>query len=142
MAFSIYFRGEEFGTCSGTVVAPNLILTAGHCAVDLATGVTREAAGYRVITGNVNLLAPERQLSRVSLVLVYPHFTLTGSFDGWGDAALLELSTPTTAPTIPLASSANAKRLRAGTHALIAGWGQAEYGQKPGPQLMWAKSSV
>ncbi len=142
MAFLIDVRDQEVGSCSGTVVAPNLILTAGHCAVDLATGVTREATGYRVITGAVTLLAPERQLTRVSRVLVYPHFTLTGAFAGWGDAALLELSTPTTAPLIALASSANAKRLRVGTHALIAGWGETEYGQKPGPQLMWAKTIV
>ena len=60
-----------------------------------------------------------------------------------GDAALLELSTPTTAPAIPLATSANAERLRAGTHALIAGWGEIEYGQKQlTGELMWARSTV
>ncbi len=53
------------------------------------------------------------------------------------------LSTPTTAPAIPLATSANAERLRAGTHALIAGWGEIEYGQKQlTGELMWARSTV
>ena len=53
------------------------------------------------------------------------------------------LSTPTTAPAIPLATSANAERLRAGTHALIAGWGETEYGQTQlTGELMWARSTV
>ena len=143
MAVVIDVKGEEGFVCSGTVVAPNLILTAGHCAADLATGLTNEAAGYGVITGNVNALASNRQLSRVSRVLVYPRYTVTGTMGGWGDAALLVLSTSTTAPAIPLATSANAERLRAGTHALIAGWGETEYGQKKlTGQLMWAKSIV
>ncbi len=40
-------------------------------------------------------------------------------------------------------NSANAERLRAGTHALIAGWGEIEYGQKKlTGELMWARSIV
>ena len=72
-----------------------------------------------------------------------PPLHADGLFAGWGDAALLVLSTPTTAPAIPLATSANAERLRAGTHALIAGWGETEYGQEQlTGELKWAKSLV
>ena len=53
LTFSTY-RGNEGGQCSGTVVAPNLVLTAGHCAEDMQTGVVNEASGYRVTTGNVD----------------------------------------------------------------------------------------
>ena len=59
MAYVLDFRGNEVGQCSGTVVAPNLVLTAGHCAEDVQTGVVNEASGYRVLTGNVNWAAPE-----------------------------------------------------------------------------------
>ena len=117
MAFVIYFRGnEEAGLCSGTVLAPNLILTAAHCAVDLETGVTNEASGYRVVTGNVDWAAPERQVSGVSQVVVFPHYKASATSPiVFGDAALLVLSTPTTAPTISLATPAQAKRVRTGT---------------------------
>ena len=143
MAWVLDVSGNEGGQCSGTVIAPNLVLTAGHCAIDVATGATREAAGYRVVTGNVDWASPERQVSKVSRVLIFPHYRITGSSTGWGDAALLELSTPTTAPVIPLASSTNVKRLRAGTHALIAGWGETYYGEDELlKQLMWAKATV
>jgi hypothetical protein len=129
--------------CSGTVIAPNLVLTAGHCAVNLETGRTDQASGYRVVTGNVNWAAPEREISQVSRVLVYPQFKIYGSMSGWGDAALLELSTPTPAPAIPLATSANAKRLHLGTQALIAGWGNTYFSQRePTEQLRWANTVV
>src|SRR5580704_767918 len=32
-------RGREVGQCTGTVVAANLVLTAGHCAENVKTGI-------------------------------------------------------------------------------------------------------
>ena len=145
MAFIVDFKGnEEAIVCSGTVVAPNLVLTAAHCAVDLETGATNEAAGYRVVTGNVDWASSERQVSDVSQVIVFPRYKASPtSTIVSGDAALLQLSTPTTAPAIRLANSVEAKRVRTGTHALVAGWGQTYYGQEePTEWLMWAKTVV
>lgn len=144
MAFVLDIRGEGARACSGTVVAPNLVLTAGHCAVDMNTGVTKEAADYSVVTGVVDWANPEREVSDVSRVLVYPHMRIYGYYDeGWGDAALLMLSTPTTAPAVPLATSTDAKLSRGGTHALVAGWGSTKFQQKqPTEQLMWGKTVV
>jgi trypsin len=145
MAFVIDFKGnEEAITCSGTIIAPNLVLTAAHCAVDLETGATSEASGYRVVTGNVDWASSERQVSGVSQVIVFPRYKASPtSTVVFGDAALLELSTPTTEPAIRLANSAEAKRVRTGTHALVAGWGQTYYGQaEPTEWLMWAPTVV
>src|ERR1700677_1150071 len=61
MAYILDLRGDEVGQCSGTVVAPNLVLTAGHCAENMQTGVVNEASGYRVATGNVDWAAPEAE---------------------------------------------------------------------------------
>lgn len=44
-AYILDLRGHEVGQCSGTVVAPNLVLTAGHCAQNMQTGVVNEASG-------------------------------------------------------------------------------------------------
>ena len=137
MAYVLDFRGNEVGQCSGTVVAPDLVLTAGHCAEDMQTGVVNEASGYRIITGNVDWAAPaaERQVSGVTRVIACPCFdrhTLVG------DVALLQLSTPTTAPVVTLASSP-----RGGTGALMAGWGKT-YSKQDSPveRLQWARTVV
>jgi secreted trypsin-like serine protease len=129
MAYVLDFRGNEVGQCSGTVVAPNLILTAGHCAEDMQTGVVNEASGYQVTTGNVDWAAPEteKQVSGVTRVIPCPCFdrhTLVG------DAALLQLSTPTTAPAVTLASRPPSGTPRVLTRvdvisAWVRGWAQA-----------------
>lgn len=132
-----FIAGEAGGSgfwCTGTVVAPNVVLTAGHCAEDAATGVLDEPPGFTVVTGNVEWTATPRQVSGVSRVLVYPGFDRS---DLTGDAALLILSTPTTAPAIALASyPSDSPRLEAGTRSLIAGWGYTYLGQESQPQRL------
>jgi secreted trypsin-like serine protease len=137
MAYVLDGRGNETGQCSGTVVAPNLVLTAGHCAENTQTGVLNEASGYQVVTGNVDWDAPqtERQVSNVTRVIVCSCFDRRTDI---GDVALLELSTPTSAPAVTLASSP-----RGGTKALLAGWGQTYYNQDaPDERLQWAPTVV
>src|SRR5207245_1202427 len=137
MAYVLDVRGNEVGQCSGTVLAPNLILTAGHCAENVQTGVVNEASGYRVITGNVDAAAPEteRQVSDVTRVIPCPCFDRHTTV---GDVALLKLSTPTTAPAVMLASSP-----RGGTAALLAGWGKTHSNQdSPVERLQWAQTVV
>jgi trypsin len=135
MAYILDFRGEEEGQCSGTVVAPNLVLTAGHCAENMQSGVVNEASGYRVTTGNVDWATPaaERQESDVTRVIVCSCFdrrTLVG------DVALLQLSTPTTAPAVTLASSPVVA-----TPAVLAGWGKTFPAQEaPMEALQWART--
>jgi secreted trypsin-like serine protease len=117
---------REVGLCTGTVVAPTLVLTAGHCAENLRTGTPNAAAGYTVLTEGAGGNPAERQVSTVSGVIVYEGFRR--KVDA-GDAALLVLTTPTTAPAIALASS-DAGALRAGSTATMAGFGDTFYGQR------------
>jgi len=135
LAFIADKRGRTIGQCTGTVVAPNLVLTAGHCAEDVQTEVERDPTGYIVVTGNVDWTSPEAQVSLVSEVIVYPGFHSQTS--DVGDAALLVLSTPTTAPAISLGSAS------AGTRARIAGWGLTSAGAQETPDtLQWAEVTV
>lgn len=142
MAFVVDLQGGETATvCSGTVLAPRVVLTAAHCVLDEQSGALNEATGYRVVTGTVNWTFPERQVSEVSRLIPYPRFGKAR--DGFGDAALLVLATPTTAPPIPIATHANARLLRIGHRAVIAGWGQTYFDQEePTESLMWAKTLV
>jgi secreted trypsin-like serine protease len=142
LAYIADFRSsEEVGLCTGTVVASNLILTAAHCVEELETGIVHEPSGFRVVTGNVDWASSPRQISTVSRVIVDPDFdreTLSG------DAALLALETPTTAPVIPLASwPSDREAIEAGTPAIIAGWGKTFYEQESLPEtLRWAETVV
>jgi secreted trypsin-like serine protease len=137
MAYVLDVHGDYAGQCSGTVVAPDLVLTAGHCAENMQTGVLNEASGYQVVTGNVdwNAAETERQVSGVTKVIACSCFDRGTDI---GDVALLELSTPTTAPAVTLASSP-----RAGTKALLAGWGRTYYNQETlDERLQWAPTVV
>jgi hypothetical protein len=133
MAYVLDMRGEALGQCSGTVVAPNVVLTAAHCAENLQTGIPNDPAGYRVLTGNVDVSSPDAttQVSSVSRVIV------CGCFDrhtAVGDVALLELSTPTTAPAIALAAKPSGSAA-----AVMAGWGNTYFAEAEAvTHLRWA----
>ena len=144
MAFIVDFPNEETAVvCSGTVLAPRVVLTAAHCAYDEQSGALSDPAGYRVVTGAVNWTDPERQVSAVTQLIPYPKFASGTARDGFGDAALLVLATPTTEPSIPIETHSNSRLLRIGTHAVIAGWGMTYFDQAEFTEsLMWAKTLV
>lgn len=113
-------KGEGF-SCTGTVIAPTLVLTAGHCVEDLITGKKTPVGEYAVVTGSSDIRDPAlRQVSRVRRTIVYPNFN---RFKVHGDAGMLVLSTPTTVPAVALAGEADAGLLIGNTPTFIAGWG-------------------
>ena len=95
-AFVAYFdaSGNPEFTCSGTVVAPDVVLTAGHCVVGETTGGPLDRSGIVVASDSVDWTdASQRQLSTVSRAIVDPAYDpISDTFD----ADLLVLSTPTT----------------------------------------------
>jgi secreted trypsin-like serine protease len=112
-------------TCTGTVVATNIVLTAGHCA-------TGRASTYRVTvqptTTPVTL--------RVSQVISDPEYAPADDYAY--DAAVLVLDGTTSAPPIQLAAS----ELPAGTPAIITGYGETYPGSGPSPAAMWAPTVI
>jgi hypothetical protein len=113
--------GGNYDLCTGTVVSSSVVLTAGHCAEDITTGTHDPASGFAVVTGALDWAdTATGQVSGVSQTAVYPSFDPNTLH---GDAAVLELSTPTTAPAIPLATTSSF--LVPGARDAMAGWGRS-----------------
>src|SRR5579863_958609 len=111
--------------CTGTVVAPNVVLTAGHCTVDTSTMITNDPSEYQVMTGSLSATSGG-QVSGVSQVIPYPYFTNYSGSNGEfsdRDLGLLQLSTPTSSPSVQVANSNDAYLYDPGTGSEIAGWG-------------------
>jgi hypothetical protein len=140
MAFVVTQTSTSTALCSGTVVSPNVVLTAAHCAVDESTGSPLDPSVFKVVTGAVDWTnSAVRQVSGVSSVIVNPNYDpTTHNYD----AALLVLTTQTTAPSIALAGAADVNLEQAGTGAAIAGWGETYAGSPPPYVLQWAETVV
>lgn len=114
---------DEMG-CTGTVVAPRVVLTAAHCVLSGAGRVERPA-GFTVTTGTADLrLAKAKNRARVGRVLVFPGYD---RFKGKFDAALLILANPVAAQALPMADWTDAGLLGPGTRIMVAGWGLLNY---------------
>jgi secreted trypsin-like serine protease len=118
LAYVSFSDSADTFSCTGTVISSNLILTAGHCVDSDETGAPYSPGTYSVITGTQDLTdTSAAHVSGVTQTFVDGYSTATDD----DDVGILELSTPTTAPAIPLATSSTS--LYAGNAVAIAGWG-------------------
>jgi hypothetical protein len=108
--------------CSGTVVAPNMILTAAHCLLNESKTAYLEPATFEVLTGTSNLAIPG-VVSHAERLVIDPNYKSSGALAGWHDAGLIQLSAPITAPAVKLATS---QIWGAGTLGYDVGWGLTE----------------
>jgi trypsin len=140
LAFIEAREGKSGFACTGTVVAPRVVLTAAHCVENLDRGLLTAAGSYALATG---VTSPEEaqpeNVFRVSEAHVFPGFD-PGSLRG--DAAILVLDRPTTAPPIALAGSADAGLYAGGAAVQLAGWGLTRPNAKEGSSGLRATSMV
>jgi Trypsin len=121
LAFIEGLQATSGYACTGSVVAPRVILTAGHCVEDIESSSIVEPTLVAVATGVSNLQhIPLTQISSVTQVLAYPKFNPT---ELHGDAGLLILASPVSAPPIELATGADAALYEPGDELTVAGWG-------------------
>jgi secreted trypsin-like serine protease len=108
--------------CSGTVLAPTVVLTAAHCLVDDTTATVRPAEGVAVSSGRLDRALPGEDVGAERLI-VHPAYD-PGAIRP--DAALIVLSAPVPAAPVALASAADGALAAPGAPALFAGWGTTD----------------
>lgn len=123
--------GKGGFACTGTVVAPRLILTAAHCIESQESGAFTPPSAYAVATGTTTPReAVETNVFRVVETHIFPGFD-PGNLRG--DAGILVLDRPTAAPPLAMASAADAALYAGGAPVQLAGWGLTRANARKGP---------
>jgi trypsin len=110
---------EEGWFCGGALIAPRVVLTAGHCAIGEAPDEVDVVIGRDVLTSR------EGERFRVKRVAVNPGFDPAAYFTGdlVDDAALLKLEKPSTAPPLALIGPDEGALWAPGSAARVIGHG-------------------
>lgn len=138
MARVLDTEGSSSSLCSGTVVAPNMVLTAAHCLLNEAETAFRAPEGFRVKTGTSSLASPG-VVSTVQRIAIDPEYVSSGSYGGWHDAGLIQLSAPIAAPPAQLATS---QIWGPGTRGYVVGWGLTESEGNPPAEMQVGETVV
>lgn len=133
-------EGKHGFACTGTVVAPRVVLTAAHCVESLDHGGLTPAKQYALATG---VTSPEEakaeNIFHIAEAHVFPGFD-PGTLHG--DAGILILDRPTSAPVLPLAGAEDAALYAGGATVQLAGWGLTQANAKEEPRGLRTTSMV
>lgn len=145
-------NGRFFPVCSGTLIAPNVVLTAAHCAaffeIDLAPlGWTLHVSFRNVIAFGTQADAPTiASLIPVTSYVINPEYTWRQN--DVGDLALLTLATapagitPATLPTLGLLDQLAAQNGLKGATFVVVGYGLQDRVVGGGPPVFTDENPV
>ena len=130
--------------CTGTLVAPTWVVTAGHCSsltgAAIATPVGTPGQLIDVRLNSIKAHEGEGDLVPVKRAVVQPNYIFV---NGSGhDVALLELAEPVDLPTVKVAGTGEESLWEPGTMATVAGFGLTEDGGDPPDVLQEAQVPI
>jgi len=123
-----YITIDSAFACTGTLVAPTFVLTAGHCS-SITPGAASIPVGQpgQLITVSLGSNRPDQgQHPAVKRTIVNTNYNILNG-DSY-DASLIELATPVNLPTVQVAGAGETGLWAAGTTATIAGFGVTSEG--------------
>ncbi|MBD0741202.1 trypsin-like serine protease [Streptomyces sp. CBMA152] len=110
-------EGKDSAWCGGTLVAPDKVLTAGHCVKNAPRPLAMTVVG-----GRTDRLSTAGQVRRVTAVKMDPKYTT----DLVHDAAVLTLDKPLPYKPLRVATTKDAALYTNGRTATVYGWGHTD----------------
>ncbi|MER7443530.1 trypsin-like serine protease [Micromonospora avicenniae] len=135
---SIQWEGQFYWYwCTGSIIAPNKVLTAAHCTAD-GPGTTRVIAGNdRILDENGNILNTSGYVAEVASTWTHPNWNIAQQYaDPYApildDVSVLTLKQDLPSDYTPVSLSAQGDQTpyTAGTAATIAGYGATYDGEE------------